>query len=341
MLPQVLAAGHEMNIHNTTNVLKLAVILEPNEMSGIALVRFLYQLIMFILKNEYDSNLVSLGIRNAYCLLQLCIRRNVVQGITMFTKEPRLIAVLKNVAFAKKDPALSYICFRCLSFLISCQAKYSIQCPDCLEIELDDLLKEMSVDECSGAVELATVMLIGKVENPVIKLKKMSPGSSSDNVIIAFYLQLHGNLAKSGPADRELLYILLVKLLDYCKAVGNLKILKNLCEQPWTCIIIKMTIEANRSVMDSDFMVFVSNWLFHRYYISRSYSAPREHRSLCRDQFDTTLDLIGKASLATYRKYPKRSSLRELIDILMIFQDQFSDDVAVEMMDLEIRLGKN
>lgn len=55
---------------------------EPKHISGTLLIRTLYQLINFILENESDLTLVSLGIRAAYCLLSLSIQRTDVRGET-------------------------------------------------------------------------------------------------------------------------------------------------------------------------------------------------------------------------------------------------------------------
>ncbi|XP_048508562.1 uncharacterized protein LOC125500283 [Athalia rosae] len=333
ILPQMIASSDENHAHNTIMFLKLASSFKPKEMSGDDLIRSLYQLIKFILKNESDMKLISLGITEAHILLEQSIRREDLRGVLMFTTEPSLIRVLKSHAFAKEDAALSYTCFYCLSSLIECQAKHSVHCESSLNIRLEDLLEQLFAVEFTGALRFTVAMFADVIEKPVISFSDLFSDSNSDKLIRRLYLQLHVIHAKGTPEDRDLSYKALTGLLERCSAANHPNTLKNLCDQPWTYVLIKMTIEGDR--ITDPFMQFLSKWFNFRFSVSPvEFDVMLNDQKLCKDQFEITLDLVGKAALNLIRKRMKTDSLSKLLQSLMLYQDLLTKDLRMRLSQL-------
>lgn len=118
-------------------------------------------------------------------------------------------------------------------------------------------------------------------------------------------------------------------LLSYCTTVKNLAALKSLCELEWTFLLIEITIEGNQGG-DPNFVKFVTEWLSDRYSISTS-SHVCGKRSICRDQFETTLDILGKNALENFETFSQDEASREFIQSVSN-DEEFKKQIYVDLI---------
>ncbi|XP_015595944.1 uncharacterized protein LOC107268071 isoform X2 [Cephus cinctus] len=280
ILPRILTSYTPETSINVRGMLEIADVTPPRRVSSATIKCCAILLMKTFVRSDVDVSLKTLTVNQAYTMLLKSISRK-------DSKD------LLTCGFSKENLDLATASLKILSLIVLSQTKLLIQCENSLPIEMMDVFRELANESKSLCImHLLHVLLNYKMDKPAVTFRQFRDDQERAISLQSLYRILHVVHAKNGVEVRDLVYSCLSGVLKCCYSSGDKETLKNLTEQHFTALLIKMTIVSGH--ISTDFLEFLSCWLHYRK-IAFDISVAQERdksRALSRDCFERTLDIL-------------------------------------------------